>query len=241
MMTTTATTVRLPSPPPPVPPELAGIRLRRGSSPPDTRCYCAMQVVNLLAGQELDSASETACPIASATIIVLNDGIWDDQRRNDLLLPLLPAVVGSRGDVRNTQKRIFQAADWALRRFAPVELEALGRHRQAEFLRQLPAIIDVATARRSERVAAAVAPAAASDLACALASVETTRGRGYIDGIDGPVRQLDRLLDLAAFLALEPEFRKRAAESAESEPLPLDEEMAAALGVEFLEALLEVP
>jgi hypothetical protein len=215
-------------------PGLAGIQLRRGIHP-DGDYLCALEAFALFA------PLETACPVAASAIVRLNDGIWDDRRRTDLLLPLLPRLIGSRLQARGAQRRSWLAADWSLRRLAPIELEALGHHRQADHLRALPPVVDEPSATAALRTATVLAPSASADLEYSL----DTAARGCevrtVQGLRGPVHQLERVLDLATFLALEPEFRVRAAESAEKPLFPLDEPTAAALGIELVEALLAIP
>jgi hypothetical protein len=142
-------------------------------------------------GETLEAATDEmkcACPVLRRLAIRLNDTDWweDDMERTNTLRPLIPLLLDSRGDGALTDRRVFFAADQAVRVLTPMRLEWIAKHSKSErvredstagarLLRDLTPITDASTARTArdacERLkASASASAYASADASASAS-----------------------------------------------------------------------
>lgn len=106
----------------------------------------------------------------------LNDVLPDDRRQQ--LVPLIPQLVGTRGDGHD-EARGYLALDWLIRTYTPAWLDLAGLSTEAQALRDLRRIVDLAAAeaagpvvregRERARAAGAAAWAAARDAAWAAA------------------------------------------------------------------------
>jgi hypothetical protein len=145
------------------------ITLHRGGHDSWSEGHCAMEAVAWLAGEPHTDGPSCACPMVRRVVIALNDRATDDDMRTRLLRPLLPRIVGSRGSVALMLRRGLVAADWAVRVFSPIALEAAGLPVEAARLRALPEIRDRETAEQAKSAAyrAAARADAAADAAVA--------------------------------------------------------------------------
>src|SRR3546814_10282733 len=75
---------------------------------------CVMEAVAYVAGEPWSDNPECACPVISSFLRSWNDGLPDDER-NELLRPLIPLLVGTRGDKGLEERRALMAADWLVR------------------------------------------------------------------------------------------------------------------------------
>jgi len=134
--------------------------------------HCAMEVVAWLAGLGHTDAPECASPVLRDFTVGLNDR-WDTVQRQTLK-PFLPRMVGTAGDGQD-EARAYLALDWLVRTYAPEWLDVAGLTERARDLRDLPRIVDPASAQSAVPVAhaarqdAAAAGAAARDAAWAAA------------------------------------------------------------------------
>ena len=156
------------------PRDLEGLTLLYGAHPDRAQGLCALEAVAWLAGEEHSDRPACACPVVAAFARRLNDRIGDDAERTRILRPLIPRIVGTRSTEEVERRRAYVAADWACRDAAPRALEAravmwqqrgdaeradkLRAH--AKHLRELPEVVDKATARAAEKVASAANAAA---------------------------------------------------------------------------------
>jgi hypothetical protein len=86
--------------------------------------------------------------------------------RNTHLLPLVVGMIGTKGDIALLQRRAFLCADYAVRKVAPIGLDAAGLKEQAQTLRDLSPVVDGALAKSAAAAAAEAAAALAADAAC---------------------------------------------------------------------------
>ena len=110
---------------------------------------------------------ECACPVLRRIAIRLNDTEWwkSNEERTEILRPIIPLLLDSRGDKKLTDKRVFFAADHAVRDLTPIRLEYIAAHTKndkvksdcfagAKTLRKLERIEDKKTALEARDVCA---------------------------------------------------------------------------------------
>jgi hypothetical protein len=138
--------------------DLERIVLLKGNHPSREDGVCAMEAVAWLAGETHSDAPACTCPVIAVAVRRLNDLIFDDQERTALLQPLLPRLIGTRDPRRAVaRKRALVAADYAVRRIAPLAVE-LHDPELARRLWELGPVIGPASAdaaRREARAASA--------------------------------------------------------------------------------------
>lgn len=123
---------------------------------------CVMETVAYIAGEPHSDAPECACPVITRAAININDAMPDDATRTRLLGPLAFRIAGTKAPLDVMIKRAFIAADYAVRVFAPLTLDARGLHTEAAALRGLARIVDKRTAEDGRKAAAAYAAASAN-------------------------------------------------------------------------------
>ena len=129
--------------------------------------HCAMEVVAWLAGLGHTDAPECASPVLRDFTVGLNDR-WDTVQRQTLK-PFLPRMVGTAGDGQD-EARAYLALDWLVRTYAPEWLDVAGLTERARDLRDLPRIVDPASAQSAVPVAHAARQDAAAARAAARAA-----------------------------------------------------------------------
>jgi len=129
--------------------------------------HCAMEVVAWLAGLGHTDAPECASPVLRDFTVGLNDR-WDTVQRQTLK-PFLPRMVGTAGDGQD-EARAYLALDWLVRTYAPEWLDVAGLTERARDLRDLPRIVDPASAQSAVPVAHAARQDAAAAWAAARAA-----------------------------------------------------------------------
>ena len=92
-------------------------------------------------GKTLDAPTdemECACPVLRRIAIRLNDTRWwkNNVERTEHLRPLIPLLLDSKGDETLTDKRVFFAADHAVRDLTPVRLEFIAKNTKNENVKQ---------------------------------------------------------------------------------------------------------
>jgi hypothetical protein len=126
---------------------------------------CLLEATALFAGELKTDQPSCVSPVIRSYGVRLNDRMPDEWRQQ--LTPFIKRMIGTAGDGHD-QERAYLAADYAVRKFAPLALEARGFMTQAETLRNLSPIVDVRTANAAAYAAAvyaAAADAAAADAA----------------------------------------------------------------------------
>lgn len=137
--------------------------LARGAHPVnDGAAMCAMEAAAWIAGEEWSDHPQCVCPVIGEFMRSWNDSLPNDTR-TALLLPLIPATVGTRGSDALATRRASMATDWFIRVSTPAWLRLAGLSAQADLLASMPEITDFAkapsllptlTAIRSEAAAA---------------------------------------------------------------------------------------
>jgi len=128
---------------------------------------CVMELVAWFAGERHSDKPQCACPVIASFARQLNDNLTDEYRQR--LKPLIPALALSRAEWPVPLKRAFIAADYAVRVFAPIALEARGRTKDAARLRGLAEIVDWPSALKANTAYAYAYAAAAAVAAAAYA------------------------------------------------------------------------
>lgn len=117
---------------------------------------CIMECVAYIQGEPHTDHPVCACPVVTAYAIRLNDNASDEER--DSLLPFALRIAGSRSTREVEQKRGYIAADYSVRVFTPIAMEAVGFLSLAKRLRELDPIVDTETARIAVTCITAAAP-----------------------------------------------------------------------------------
>jgi hypothetical protein len=170
---------------------LEEITLLAGSHAPDDG-VCLLEAVALFANEPHSDRPDCACPVISAYGRALNDRMPEGQRQR--LKAYIPRLIGTRSTRDVEMKRMYLAADWACRRFAPRALELRGLKDEAAALRSLPEITDKGTAAAAAAAAdAADAADAAANAAAAAADASDAANAAW----DESIALLDALLEVA--------------------------------------------
>lgn len=119
------------------------IKLDKGEHSTFEDGHCAMEVVAWLAGEGHTDAPQCASRVLRNMTIGLND-TWDTDERQKLA-PFLPRMVGT-GDDGLDEARSYLALDWMIRTYTPAWLDLAGHTKEAQELRDLRRIVDLATA-----------------------------------------------------------------------------------------------
>ncbi len=118
--------------------------LAAGAHNPDAGgAMCAMEAAAYIAGEPWSDHPQCVCPVIGAFMRSWNDNLPDD-RRTELLLPLIPATIGTRGSAELVNRRATMATDWLIRVHTPAWLRLAGLTAQADVLAALPEITDFA-------------------------------------------------------------------------------------------------
>ncbi len=119
---------------------------------------CVMELVSYLANEPWSDHPECACPVITEFAIRINDRIPTDAMRTEILdEALVRGIIGTRSTRAIQAKRAFLLADFAVRIAAPFALDAVGKKDEAEKLRALDPVVDIASAQRALTAAATAA------------------------------------------------------------------------------------
>ena len=130
--------------------EVQGKPLAKGGHSDTHDAMCVMEAVAYIAGEPWSDAPQCACPVITAFMVSWND-VLEDEPRNRLLKPLVPLLVGTRSTKQVEERRSYMALDWLIRVSTPTWLDLVpALHEHATALRQLDAIIDLASATAAE-------------------------------------------------------------------------------------------
>jgi len=80
---------------------------------------CAMELASYLAGEEWFDHPKCVCPVISTFMRSWNDEISDCEERTKLLGPLVPKLIGTRGDATAELARAMLCVDWLIREWLP--------------------------------------------------------------------------------------------------------------------------
>ena len=116
--------------------------LASGSHQPNGEA-CVMEAVAFVAGEPWSDHPECACPVISIFLRAWNDALPDNDR-DQLLRPLIPRLINTRGSTALENRRSLMAADWLIRVHTPAWLRLAGLTAHADALSALPEITDMA-------------------------------------------------------------------------------------------------
>jgi hypothetical protein len=143
-----------------VPADLTTIELRKGCGSGKEGDRCAIQEYRAWCGLDPagDSRPEGVCPVLHSMVIGLNDARLEWRRA---LVNWLPLLANTEGNAATRQARAYKAADWAVRVFAPLALDAKYPEHAAK-LRAMAEIVNKETAKAGKDTAYAAAAEAAA-------------------------------------------------------------------------------
>jgi hypothetical protein len=112
---------------------------------------CLLEAAAYMAGEPWSDHPQCVCPTLGAFGRSLNDRLPDDKRQ--LLKPLLPELLGTADD-GHREARGYMALDWLIRTYLPAWLSLTERidPSVAQRIRELPPIVDLASARAAGEV-----------------------------------------------------------------------------------------
>ena len=105
---------------------------------------CVMEATAFVAGEPWSDHPLCVCPVLGAFLRTLNDGLPDDAARDELLRPLIPRLIGTRGSAKLERLRAMMAADWLIRTHTVAWLRLAKLDKAANTLAALPEITDFA-------------------------------------------------------------------------------------------------
>lgn len=182
--------------------DLATIRLTYGAHNTPSEGLSLLEAVAYMAGEPHSDHPACVSPVLGAFGRRLNDALGDDKRQQ--LTTLIERLPGTAGDGLD-ETRGYMALDWMIRVYTQTWLEAAGLTDAGVYLRELPPVVDVQSARvagekvrraREEaRAAGDAAGVAAWDAAGDAAGVAA--GDAAWDALNPTVNQLqDSAMDL---------------------------------------------
>ncbi len=115
--------------------------------------HCSMELVAWMAGEGWTDAPKCASPVLREYVISLNDQ-WSSEQRQKLA-PYLPRMVGT-GDDGRDEIRSYLALDWLIRSYTPAWLDLAGLTAEAQELRDLRRIVDLADAHAAQPAVRAI-------------------------------------------------------------------------------------
>lgn len=136
------------------------LKLKSGSHSNPKEGSCLMETVAYISGADVyTDHPECACPVITDFAISTNDWMNDVERQR--LLPFVLRIAGSKASQEIQEKRGYMCADYAVRVFAPLWVEFHNASDAAK-MRELPKIVDKASALQAEKVCLEVKNAAAA-------------------------------------------------------------------------------
>jgi hypothetical protein len=152
--------------------KLDTITLAKGGHDDRDDGVCLLEAVAWWADEDHTDTPECVSTVLTTFGQKLNDVLPDATRQT--LVPLIPSLVGTRGDGLD-ETRSYMALDWLVRTYTPAWLDLAGLTVEAQALRDLRRIVDLAAAQaagpvvRDGREKARAAGDAARDAAWAAA------------------------------------------------------------------------
>ena len=120
-----------------IPERLAEItRLDEGGHSDFNNGVCAMEAAAYIVGEPWSDHPQCVCPVIATFMRLWNDAL-PDGKRTELLLPLIPATVGTRGSDEPANRRATMANDWLVCVHTPAWLRLAGLTGHADTLANL--------------------------------------------------------------------------------------------------------
>jgi hypothetical protein len=161
------------------------IKLSEGAHSNPQDGMCIMECVAYIEGEKHTDHPKCACPVVTSFAIRTND--WMNGEERQLLLPFVLRIAGSKSSLEVEKQRAFMAADYAVRKFAPIALRVQKLEAQAKMLESCDKIVDKKTALKGKAAAAAYAAdatAVAAYAAYATADAATNAAYAAADAAD---------------------------------------------------------
>ena len=124
------------------PDRLAQIVTLAAGAHPDGSALCAMEAVAFIAGEPVSDHPACTAPSIAAFIRTWSDGL-PQAERDDLIRPLLPRLVGTRGSEALERRRVARVADWLVRTHVPAWFHLAKLIVEGDELANLPALQDI--------------------------------------------------------------------------------------------------
>ena len=133
--------------------DLGTITLAKGAHPTREAGVCIMEATAWWAEEPHSDHPACVSPVIAAFLRTWNDGLPDGDRQ--MLVPLIPLVVGTATGAADDGTRAWMAADWLVRTHAPAWLRLAGLSEHADRLAGLGELTSAAIARAAKPVIAA--------------------------------------------------------------------------------------
>ena len=115
--------------------------LSAGKHAPMSAEMCVMEAAAYIAREPWSDHPQCVSTTVATFLRPWNDAL-SDERRNELLRPLIPHLIGTRGNEDLERRRALMAIDWLLRHCTPAWLRLAGLTAQADALDSFPEITD---------------------------------------------------------------------------------------------------
>lgn len=115
------------------------VKLTPGSHVSFADGACPLELASWISDEAWSDRPQSVCPIIGTFVRAWNDALPDD-KRTEILLPLVPKLVGTRADRDVERRRAFMAADWLVRVNLPEWLTLAGFEDDAQRLASLEEI-----------------------------------------------------------------------------------------------------
>jgi hypothetical protein len=147
--------------------EIEAISLAKGAHEDLREGACVMEAVAYVAGEAWSDQPQCVCPVIATFCRAWNDAL-PQNKRDELLKPLISRLVGTRASKKIETRRALMAADWLVRVYTPAWLRLAGLKSHADALAAMPEITSMAQVPSMKRqIEAARKDAdAACDAAC---------------------------------------------------------------------------
>lgn len=126
--------------------EITSLAVGSHASPADG--LCLMEAVAYVAGEPHSEHPECACPVISIFLRVWNDALPDNMR-SQLLIPLIPEIIGTKASLEVELRRKMMALDWAVRSHLPPWLWLAGLRDMADKIGRLSVITSLEELNRA--------------------------------------------------------------------------------------------
>ena len=123
---------------------------------------CMMEWASQLAGEPWSSRPRRVSLFISELCVVVNDTL-PSRRRNRILRPYVPKVIGTATGYEDDIARMWLTADWMVRTVSPFALRQAHLEDDSEVLEALPSTRDAETAQWAETTARVIAETSTFD------------------------------------------------------------------------------
>lgn len=128
--------------------EISALRLEKGSHYENGNKMCVMEAVAYVAGEPWTDKPECVCPVISVFLRTWNDTLTDE-KRNELLQPLIAKVVNSHSTPALEMRRSWMALDWLVREYAAEWLRVAELTEHADAVAALDEVKDSASCKKA--------------------------------------------------------------------------------------------